>query len=113
MILTMSDDNGLISVTADRHVPGDSKVTDEGANGPGNPNPLIPKGPRDLFRSRRIGLSRTVCTVCNAVRDQGMTHHQSGCNVAEAHERFGTPKWRRETTGPIENNQTSRDTGWR
>lgn len=112
MILTMSDNDGLITLTADRHVPGDSDTVGNDATGPGNPNPLIPKGPRDLHRSRRIGLSRTVCTVCGAIKDQGLTFHKPGCNVDAAAEQFGTPKWRRETTGPIAVNQTSRDTGW-
>lgn len=113
MILTMSDDNGLISVTADRHIPGDSNTTpDDGTNGPGNPNPLVPKGPRDLFRSRRIGLTRVVCTACRAVRDQGYCHHKSDCTIDEWSSRYGTPKWSKERTGPIPNNATSRHTGW-
>jgi hypothetical protein len=113
VILTMSADDGMIKVSADRHVPGDSKTTDDGGNGPGNPNPLVPKGPRDLFRSRRIGLSRTVCTVCGATRDQGLTVHRSGCDVDQKVVYFGTPKWRYETTGPMTTRETSRDTGWR
>lgn len=112
MIVTMNDDGGMLTVTADRHVPGDSDTSAEGLGGPGNPNPLVPKGPRDLTRSRRVGLSRTVCTVCGAIRDQGRTFHKSGCNVDAAHAEYGTPKWRREVTGPIETRQTSRDTGW-
>lgn len=108
----MSDEDGLIKVSADRHVPGDSKVTNDGGTGPGNPNPLIPKGPRDLFRSRRIGLSRVVCTVCGAVRDQGLTVHKPGCDVDWDVYDFGTPKWRRETTGPLTSRQTSRDATW-
>lgn len=112
MILTMNADDGMLQVTADRHIPGDSNVVDDAGSGPGNPNPLIPKGPRDLARSRRIGLSRTVCTVCGATRDQGRTLHKSGCTVDAAVSEFGTPKWRRETTGPIAVNQTSKDTGW-
>jgi hypothetical protein len=112
MILTMSAYNGIIQVTHDRHIPGDSRVTDDGAGGPGNPNPLVPKGPRELTRSRRIGLSRTVCTVCGAIRDQGLTLHKPGCTVDDDAVKFDTPKWRRETTGPLDRNQTSRDTGW-
>jgi hypothetical protein len=107
-----ADTSGMIHVSADRHVPGDSKTTDDGGNGPGNPNPLIPKGPRDLFRSRRIGLSRTVCTICGSIRDQGLTVHKPGCTADAAAEQFDTPRWRREVTGPIAKNQTSRDTGW-
>lgn len=113
MIITMSGSNGMLSVTADRHVPGDTDTTNEGGAGPGNPNPLVPKGPRDLVRSRRVGLSRTVCTVCGATRDQGRTLHKSGCNVDHVHAKFGTPKWRREVTGPMTTRQTSRDVGWR
>jgi hypothetical protein len=112
MLLTMSEDNGMIRLTADRHVPGDSKVTDDSGSGPGNPNPLIPKGPRDLHRSRRIGMSRTVCTVCGSARDQGLTLHKPGCTVDEDAEKYGTPKWRRERTGPLSTRQTSRDAGW-
>lgn len=112
MILTTKDDNGILNMTADRHVPGDSNVIGDEASGPGNPNPLLPKGPRDLYRSRRVGLSRTVCTVCGSTRDQYRTHHKPGCNVDELVAEFGTPKWRRETTGPMETRQTSRDKGW-
>lgn len=112
MILTESYENGMTSITADRHVPGDSNVTSDGPGGPGNPNPLIPKGPRDLHRSRRIGLVRVVCTVCGAERDQGLTLHKPGCSIESAADEFGTPKWRRETTGPLSTRQTSRDTGW-
>jgi hypothetical protein len=108
----MSEDNGMVELSADRHVPGDSNVTDDNGSGPGNPNPLIPKGPRDLTRSRRVGLSRTVCTVCGAIKDQRRTFHKPGCNVHAAAEQFNTPRWRRERTGPIANNATSRDTGW-
>lgn len=112
MILTMTDDNGLLKVTNDRHVPGDTNTSDDGGSGPGNPNPLVPKGPRDLNRSRRIGLSRVVCTVCRSSRDQGLTLHKPGCNVDEMNERYGTPKWVREVTGPLAKNQTSRDVDW-
>lgn len=112
MILTMSDDSGLIQVTADRHIPGDTNTVGNDANGPGNPNPLVPKGPRDLFRSRRIGLSRTVCMICGAIRDQGLTFHKPGCTAEACCDQFGTPRWRRESTGPIDRDETSRDTGW-
>jgi len=112
MILTISDNDGLLTASADRHVPRDSRTTDDGSSGPGNPNPLMPRGPRDLNRSRRIGLSRTVCTVCGAIRDQGLTLHKPGCTADELEREFDTPKWRREETDPIPKNMTSKHTGW-
>lgn len=65
--------------------------------------------PVDLARSRRVGLTRTVCPMCFAVRDQGFTQHERWCPAAVAADR---PDWKKETTGPMLPNETSADVGW-
>jgi hypothetical protein len=58
-----------------------------------------PGAPRDLARSRRVGLSRTVCADCRAVKDEGYCQHENWCLGEE-----GFPGgFRRETTGPLTN----------
>jgi hypothetical protein len=46
--------------------------------------------PEDLVRSRRAGITRLVCSECNAVQGTGMTSHDAGCSCP------GT--WERERT---------------
>lgn len=49
-------------------------------------------GPRDLERSRRVGLSRTVCAECGGILGEVVMSHAQGCTSTER---------RRETTGPL------------
>lgn len=60
--------------------------------------------PTDLTRSRRVGLSRTVCVNCAAVKDQGLCRHASDCDAPG--------EWMKLTTGPLRPDQTSKDVGW-
>lgn len=76
-------------------------------------NPRDYKMPVDLTRSRRVGLSQTVCMDCGAIKDQGYCHHEAGCpNRPSALWNRTLPRWYRHTTGPLLSNQTSADTGW-
>lgn len=60
-----------------------------------------PGAPRDLARSRRVGLSRTVCVDCGAVKDQGYCKHAPGCWTSD--DEGSTRRFVRETTGPLDN----------
>lgn len=75
---------------------------DEGRGPRGN----SPGAPRDLERSRRVGLSRIVCSDCGGVRDQGHLHHEAGCEADYT-------LLVRQTTGPLAANQTAADVGWK
>jgi hypothetical protein len=55
--------------------------------------------PVDLTRSRRVGLSRTVCADCGATKDQGKTSHTLACSLPG--------EWVRERTGPLYNGEFS------
>jgi hypothetical protein len=70
------------------------------------------RGPRDLMRSRNVGLVRDVCSRCGVTRGpEGRTTHRGGCQaVAQVDPQ--PMRWVREQTGPITARQTSRDTGW-
>lgn len=70
--------------------------------------------PMDLSRSRRVGLSRTACGFCGAVKDQGVCHHAVGCVGSEAEVIVNAPdlRWTAETTGPMAPNETSAEVGW-
>lgn len=50
--------------------------------------------PRDLERSRRVGLSRTVCDECGGVKGEVILRHAPGCSASGQR--------RRETTGPLD-----------
>lgn len=65
--------------------------------------------PTDLARSRRVGLSRTICIDCGAIKDQGRATHAADCLVGV----HGPAAWLREVTGPMSPNETSADVGWR
>lgn len=60
--------------------------------------------PVDLTRSRRAGLSRTVCANCAAIKDQGVCRHARDCDAPG--------EWMRLTTGALLPDQTSKDVGW-
>lgn len=64
--------------------------------------------PRDLQRSRSIGLSRIECSSCHAVLDNGVCHHDQRCLADPRDE----GRWWRRTTGPMAVDETSKDVGW-
>lgn len=49
--------------------------------------------PVDLARSRRVGISLTICTECGATKDQAFCRHNPGCSAP------GT-FWQ-DTSGPL------------
>lgn len=61
--------------------------------------------PVDLTRSRRVGLSRTVCGGCGAVYDQGHARHSRYCAVPATE--LGRLRVR-ETTGPLGKTETTK-----
>lgn len=63
----------------------------------------------DLLRSRRRGLSKTVCRGCGAKVDQGRTRHTWYCPL----ESTDLPDHRvRYRTVALKNGQTSHHVGW-
>lgn len=67
--------------------------------------------PVDLTRSRRFGLTMTVCSHCGASYDQGYCRHNADMPHPESS--IDEPRRVRISTGPMLANQTSNDTGWR
>jgi hypothetical protein len=60
--------------------------------------------PVDLARSRRVGLSRQVCSECGAIR------HGAGDRVTRHDGRCSTPAvWERQRTGVLTIGETSTD----
>lgn len=57
--------------------------------------------PVDLTRSRRVGLSRTVCADCGAERGESSISHSLKCRLPG--------EWVRERTGPLAPAEVS---GW-
>lgn len=90
-------------------------------------SPRDMRQPTDLMRSRRVGLRRTTCLDCGAVKDQGVCRHAAWCPAEtykawnrEARTQRGGPKdgkpfteWACETTGPMLPKETSAETGWK
>lgn len=60
--------------------------------------------PRDMSRSRRVGLSRTVCDECGSAKGEQMLSHEPGCTAAGGR--------RRETTGPLHAAVVAAVAGW-
>ena len=69
--------------------------------------------PVDLTRSRKVGLSRTRCYDCQAVKDQGVCRHTKSCSVRIYGNQMPVSGFVRETTGPMASNETSAEVGWR
>lgn len=66
-------------------------------------------GPKDLERSRRVGLRRAVCEECGAPRfnvGDSITQHSVGCSVPNV--------WVKQRTRPLLNGEQSTDDriGW-
>lgn len=73
------------------------------------------RSPQELTRSRRVGLSATVCSDCGAVIDQGRARHTAKCWTARNYAEIyvtGSGHRVRMTTGPMAKHETSADTGW-
>lgn len=66
--------------------------------------------PVDLTRSRRHGITMTVCAYCGAPYDQGLCRHNGDMPHPETS--IDEPRRIRIGTGPMLANQTSNDTGW-
>jgi hypothetical protein len=60
--------------------------------------------PMDLTRSRKVGLTRIVCSSCGAAYDQGYCRHNPADHT-HAHKVV-------IKTGPMKPDQTSTETGW-
>ena len=78
------------------------------ANGPSLGNTVSLRGlrmPADMKRSRRVGLSRDVCSECGGVKHEQSTRHERYCSVP------GTRI--RQRTGPLHTTQRPFDYEWR
>lgn len=81
----------MAASTTDQHG-GETYDIGRGPSGRGN------RTPKDLYRSRRVGLVRSACPECGAIHDQGFTVHEGTCSYAVETYR---PEWKREKTGPL------------